>query len=140
MGKQGKGGTKDLILAMLTEIRSRYALSHVNAACRAIWITAYNGALLAELDLKAINNDKEIREAFPKETMETAGYPVVCWRYGEQNGRGIINEKKMIANATKYARRKCNCHMVDDKYKDESGHVVTADLDIQCSQQRRRTQ
>jgi len=86
----------------------------------------YNGKILDLLDLESLNNCQEARDAFPQEVFDTAGYPVVCWRFGIPIGLRTINEKNTISKSKQLMGFQCQCHKVSDKYKDHSGHVVTS--------------
>lgn len=130
MGIGGIGGVRDLQCAFLTELRSRAALRQINNANREILITPYCNKTLDLLDLESINQSEDIRALFPEELACSVGYPVMGWKYGDPQGRSIINEKGIIAKTQQLSRQSCSCHLIDEKYKDASGHVVTADLNI----------
>ncbi len=95
-----------------------------------IWVPSCNGEILDLLDLESLNNCQEARDAFPQEVLDTAGYPVAYWRYGAPIGLRTINEKNTISKSEQLMGFQYQCHKVNDKYKDHSGHVVTSDLSI----------
>ena len=82
------------------------------------------------LDLESLNNCQEARDAFPREVLDTAGYPVVCCRYGAPTGQRTIDEKNTISKSKQLMGFQCQCHKVSDKCKDHSGHAVTSGLSI----------
>ena len=99
MGINGVGGARDMHVAILTTMRSRASLRQANAVLREIWVTPYNGEILDLLDLESLNNCQEARDAFPQEVFDTAGYPVVCWRYGAPIDQRTINKKNTISKS-----------------------------------------
>ena len=76
---------------LLHQIRSRAALRDMHQKLREIWVNPYTSANMEALDLARISQTPEIRKAFPREVAETAGYPVVCWKYAQPAGRSISN-------------------------------------------------
>ena len=99
--------------AILTTLRSKASLRQANTVLREIWVTPYNGEILDLLDLESLKNCQEARDAFPQELLYTAGYPVVCWRYGAPIGQCTINEKSAISKSKQLMGFQCQCHKVN---------------------------
>lgn len=86
--------------------------------------------LIDRMNIEEVSNQKEVRDAFPSSLAETAGFPVACWSYDTPYGIRISNEKGAIMSAHKICKHSCRCHLLPDKFKDASGHVVTTDLSV----------
>jgi len=119
---------KDLLVQ---ENSRRWQLRNKQQRSREIWITPFTSARIEQLNLAELSQDTDIKRAFPREIAETAGYPVVCWKYADPAGREISNERKVMLKAEKLAKHKCRCHLMPAHFKkDGQGHVVTSDLSI----------
>ena len=55
---------------------------------------------------------------------------MICWKYDVPLGVSISNERDVALKASKLSAAGCECHRVQDKFKDATGHVVTTDLTI----------
>ena len=129
--KKGQGGLNEIRNQIIIQLRSRSALREVQGKVREIWPTNFTSGVLEHLELPALTQKPEIKKAFPKEIAEAGGgYPVVCFKYDIPLGVEISNEKRVILNAHKLQDRTCNCHQALANFKNEEGHVVTANLKI----------
>ena len=114
---------------LVQEIKGRHLLRNQQCRSREIWITPFTSARIEQLNLAELSQDPEVKRAFPREIAETAGYPVVCWKYGNPAGREVSNERKVMLKAGEIATRKCRCGAISEQFKKNgNGHVVTSDL------------
>ena len=90
-------------------------------------MTHFHSAVMDPMNVEAVSNDPEVRQAFPDCIKQTFGLPVVCWKCSTPLGIVLSNEKGAVLNAHKESVKACGCHKVPDRFKDASEHVVTTD-------------
>ena len=96
-----------------------------------IWVLPFCTPLLEELGMDKILHDAEIVDAFPKAILDTARYPVLCWKYADNAGKSVCNEARVIPRVPKLPRsRMLSMSSISSKVQNSSGHVVTTDLQI----------
>lgn len=111
-------------------VRRRLALRQLNRKESEIWVTNFHSKIMSRMEVEAISSQREVHTAFPAAIMTAFGPPVVCWKYATPAGLKICSEKVTSLNAHKTWNKQCQCHLVPNKFKDKSGHVVTTNLDI----------
>ena len=96
IAKKGEGGLEQIKYAIGAQKSSRAALREVQREIRRMEVCPmnYTSLILQELDLPKISNLKEVRQEFPQEISQTAGYPVMCFKYDVPLGVTLSNEKK----------------------------------------------
>ena len=130
MEQSGHGSIQDVVNELNHQLTSRAALRQMNRKEAEVWVTPFHSAIMDTMNVEAVSNDPEVRQAFPECIKQTFGLPVVCWKYSTPFGIVLSNEKGVVLNAHKESVKLCGCSRVPDKFKDASGHVVTTDLQI----------
>ena len=130
MGRDGSGGTRDIMDSLSHQLTSRAALRQMNRKEAEIWVTNFHSAIMDAMRVETVSNDPEVRMAFPASIRQSTGLPIVCWKYSIPTGIVISNERSTVMQAHKHCHRRCECAKVHSRYKDKSGHVATTDLNV----------
>ena len=130
MEQAGCGSMQDIADELNHQLTARAALRQVNRKQAEVWVTPFHSAIMDAMNVEAVSNDPEVRQAFPESIKATFGLPVVCWKYSTPLGIVLSNEKSVVLQAHKQCDRACDCHRMPDIFKDASGHVATTDLRI----------
>ena len=112
-------------------VNARSVVRDLLSKSREIWVLPFCTPLLEELGMDKILHEAEIVEAFPKAILDTARYPVLCWKYADNAGKSVCNEARVIREYQNYLDPGCcQRHRYPARFKNSSGHVVTTDLQI----------
>ena len=81
MEQAGCGSMQDIADELNHQLTARAALRQVNRKQAEVWVTPFHSAIMDAMNVEAVSNDPEVRQAFPESIKATFGLPVVCWKY-----------------------------------------------------------
>jgi len=99
-------------------VNARSVVRDLLSKSREIWVLPFCTPLLEELGMDKIFHEAEIVEAFPKAILDTARYPVLCWKYADNAGKSVCNEARVIREYQNYLDPGCcQCHRYPARFK-----------------------